>query len=99
MLDEVMPAGTRTRKVKVKAEPKPLKPVLPKRRQPFPPKPVGRPPIKKESEEYEVCTIFTCIGSDWEEYHILMSDSILKGKERKNKCIIVVFIEISMKRK
>ncbi|KAK8395312.1 hypothetical protein O3P69_006181 [Scylla paramamosain] len=52
--DEVMPAGTRTRKVKVKPEPKPRKPVPPKKRQPSPAKSVGRPPLKKEPEEYEV---------------------------------------------
>uniref|UniRef100_A0A0P4W604 Chromo domain-containing protein n=1 Tax=Scylla olivacea TaxID=85551 RepID=A0A0P4W604_SCYOL len=51
--DEVMPAGTRTRKVKVKPEPKPRKPVPPKKRQPSPAKSVGRPPLKKEPEEYE----------------------------------------------
>ncbi|MPC60003.1 Heterochromatin protein 1 [Portunus trituberculatus] len=75
--EEVMPAGTRTRKVKVRAEPKPLKPVLPKRRQPFATKPVGRPALKKEPEEYEVCSILTYIASHLEEFQILMTDSIL----------------------
>lgn len=54
--DEVMPAGTRTRKVKVRAEPKAPKPAQKKKK--VVSKPVAKGRYRSEPEEYEVCCIY-----------------------------------------
>lgn len=57
--DEVIPAGTRTRKVKVRAEPKP--PSLPPKKKRVVHKHASRARPTNEPEEYEVCCV--CISS------------------------------------
>lgn len=57
MADEVIPAGTRTRKVKTQAQPKAPKP-SPKKKKVVSARHAGKGRPRNEPDEYEVCCLY-----------------------------------------